>query len=372
MHDRRRIDMQWLVIGLIMLVGGMVFFGWRGLINVGLTVASCHLTYFAIARLRQRGRAEHGQHSQAYGLWMGLLMGVSTPLSLNLVVPIISGLLLGLAMHIMGRAHRLRIHPIAPVILLVWILPSLIYLADAPTMRQSLTQPVQTVLRPGRVFIGDAADAGPTTNWVDTLPWLDVTGPTDSLRRKHQQTLLIREQRRILDDPNLLINMLRSGELVPLEELLFGAVPGPIGATSPLLLILLGLYLMYNRLASWRSAVAALAGALATYLLMPIAHDGDTTTVFARLLSMQPAAAITLVSYVLLASPWCLIVLILAPGVDPLSRKGRFVYGLIIGAIVMLCQWYTATPETAFSSLVVAGLISRPLDALARSPFTTK
>lgn len=59
-------------------------------------------------------------------------------------------------------------------------------------------------------------------------------------------------------------------ELVGIDELLVSAVPGPVGATSRWLLILLGLYLMYRRLANWAVSVVAILAAIGTMMLMPV------------------------------------------------------------------------------------------------------
>ena len=50
---------------------------------------------------------------------------------------------------------------------------------------------------------------------------------------------------------------------------------------------------------------------------------------------MGPAAAITFMGYITLATPLPLIALILAPAVDPMSRAGRILYGILIGSGVM-------------------------------------
>jgi hypothetical protein len=189
------------------------------------------------------------------------------------------------------------------------------------------------------------------------------------VRRSDPGRLIAREQRRMLVDGDLLPSMLADGRLPAMQEMVIGAVPGPIGGTSPAVLIFVGLYLMYRQMASWRGALAALVGALAAWLILPLWIDKTLTIPLLCLVDLGILGSITLMGYVVLSQPLPLIVLVLAPSVQPLARRGRIAFGLLLGAAVVTAIWFIGRPEAGYLGLVAVGLFSRSLDRLHRSPY---
>lgn len=374
---RARYDGQWLFVVAMMLLAAATFFGWRALAQVVVATGAAGLVWLLVgALLRRLGWSRRGV-TLAHVVVLGALVGLSLPLMMDPVVPLVMGLVVGLLGHFIGRGSGARVNLPALMLVLLCFLPATVFHTDLLTMRSQFGQPSQAVLRPSRVLLGDVANASPPPPAVSVRPWTDRIASTDATRRRDMALLLSREQRRMLTDRVYLVNLLRSHELARMGELFLGAVPGPIGATSPVLLIAMGMYLFYRRLASWRTALAAFVAALVTYGLMPIdvpspvgvPTEGRLAVVFEPLTALGPAAAMTFLGYLLLATPWCLIVFILAPLSDPMSRAGRWVYGVLLGIGLALCQWWLPVPEGAFVALLAVSLLSRPLDAMHRSPF---
>ncbi len=370
-HHKTRIDLQWLLVCTVMLAAATAYFGSRALIAVALTTVSTVVAYTLFACVLATLRGRRTRFISPYAIWIGMLLGLGMPVAENLALPIIAGLLLGAVAHVVGRSHRVRVHPVALMLVILFLAPNL--LPDSPSrvsLSRAITQTVPAVLGPGRLFIGDVNDA---PDQLNTEPWLSHhDADHDALRRTDPQLVILDERQAILSRPDRLRYLLSSGMLVRFEELAIGAAPGPVGATSPVLIILLGLYLMYLRLASWRSAVLAFAAALAVALLWPVQPNGGAWQPTAlALVQLGPAGAVTFVSYLLFASPLCFIVFLLAPSVDPMSRRGRTVYALLNGGLVVAALLIFAAPEAAFIAPVLTGLISRPLDALHKSPFVS-
>ena len=164
--------------------------------------------------------------------------------------------------------------------------------------------------------------------------------------------------------------MLSDGRLRPIGELVLGTVPGgTFGGSSRALLIVVGLYVMYRRLAWWPMAAAALAAAVITLGAMPMIDQQHFTFVGWRLAGLGPAVAVTYIAYAVLASPLALIVLILAPQCAPVSARGRLWYGATIGCVTIICQWFLTTTLAPFLALSVASALSKPLDALHKNRF---
>jgi Na+-translocating ferredoxin:NAD+ oxidoreductase RnfD subunit len=108
---------------------------------------------------------------------------------------------------------------------------------------------------------------------------------------------------------------------------------------------------------------------LGALLIMPIQSPDGWTIVMVKLFALEPAVAVTYVSYILLASPLAFIALILAPITAPTSNFGRVIYGLIIGAGLILAQWTLHSPGSTYLSLLAASALARPLDWLHPRPF---
>ena len=156
-------------------------------------------------------------------------------------------------------------------------------------------------------------------------------------------------------------------ELCPIEELLLGPVPGPIGGGGRAVLIASGLLLMYRRLSWWPISLAAATGWCAALCLAPLQHEQSWTIVLERLVEIGPLSAVVYLGYCALASPLILIVLILSPYSAPITKRGRLVYGAMLGCGLAAAQWFILLPSAAYLSLGLVGLLSRPLDRVHRA-----
>jgi len=366
-HHRAAIDLLWLMIVIFPLGAGVVFFGWRGLLGVcttGLsTLATFTLVRVVVRKIRPSGSFDPSLHI----LVLGLLLGMTLPVTCNPEIPAVAGLVLGLIAHMVGRSHTIRVHPVAVALLLTYLLAGTLDLGRVEQGLGAIHAP-HKVLRIERVVIGDVCDG---TGENDLQPWLSTRPRTtsDAISRIEPGAYFHANQVEFLQDRSSLAQSLATGRLIPMTELLLGAVPGPIGGSSRALLLVVGLYMMYRRLAWWPMAMAAFIASLVTLLVMPLPGQGHLTIVASRLLDMGWMVSITYFGYMILGSQLGLIVLILAPQTAPTSDNGRLIYGALIGSVTIVAQWYFATPMAGYLSLAVAGLFSRPLDALRKSLF---
>ena len=353
-----------------MTLAGACFFGWRALVTSGTTVGATLTMYLAIEGAlrvtRRKVRGPRAEHDLAWRrpLWLGLLAGACLPALVAWPLALAAGAVTGATAHAVGRGRRVRAHPVAVALVLVWLVPVALEGPEPAAYRRAVAA-AGAVLLPEHVFLGDLTQAD---EMLDRDPWLWTLGTRPAARRIDPTMLVLGEQRAWLREASLLPRLLRSGDVPPLSDLLLGAVPGPLGASSPLLMVVLLWWLMARGAASWRAPLAAGAAAVATYLLLPLEHGEGWTLAGARLGAMAPATAAVLLAYALLASPLPLLACVLAPATQPLSAGGRWVYGGLLGGGVMAAWWWAATPEAAFAVLLVVSLLSRPLDALHRGP----
>lgn len=370
---RTQIDLNWLIVALVMAGAGMVFFGWRGMAGVCAVALVSLITYLLVTLVLDLLWPKHVSDSSLHALVLGLLLGVILPPSTDLTVGVLSGLLLGAVIPVVGRARRLRLHPVALALVFAWLLPAFFASHDLHSLEGAPRGSIEAVLRPDRVFLGDLRKRT-EMNMVE--PWWSVADPTlpDAVHRFDPGVQMLKERKRMLQVDTLMVNMLQSGELCRLEEVILGSVPGSTGGSSRALIVLLGVYLMYRRMGTWQIPLIALLAAVAALLVMPLTAGGPggerLTIVAERLFSLPPRVAITYVSYFILASPLPLIMFILAPMAAPMSGTGRALYGLMIGSLTIAVLWAFASPQAAYISLVAASLLSRPLDVMKHSPFT--
>ena len=374
---RTQVDMQWLVVAAAMTASAVVFFGWRALLGVIIVVLAALTSFVAVRGGLRLVGSRRVQDSSLHVLVLAMLLALVQPVTADVFTPMVSGLLLGLFAHIVGRSHRVRVHPVALVMLMVCTVP------EAPggwalsRGRPLDESPTQAVLRPDSLLFGDVryGDAAVSDeSWFAT-----ADAASDAVLRDDPYALLLRHQRRmvrsayldVLVMPQVAAQRARTvrGHLCSLREVLVGCVPGPAGATAKALLIVLGLYLIYRRLAWWPMIVVGFAAAVLAHLLAPMRIDQAWTIAGAGLLQQDQTYLVAYFSYMLLASPLVLMLMILGPLSAPIGYQGKLVYGLLLGSGVVACQWILPTAHAAYIALVIVGLLSRPLDRLHRSPF---
>ncbi len=123
---------------------------------------------------------------------------------------------------------------------------------------------------------------------------------------------------------------LAAGGFPSLWPLLTGNVNGSLGETSALALILGGIYLCVRRAASWEIPAGVL---LAAFLLGGLAN----------LFGLSAATALQhLISGALLFGAFFIAT---DPVTSPLTPKGKFIFGLGVGALVILLRIFSSYPE---------------------------
>jgi Na+-translocating ferredoxin:NAD+ oxidoreductase subunit D len=141
----------------------------------------------------------------------------------------------------------------------------------------------------------------------------------------------------------------RSGAGEPaLVDLLLGNVAGAVGETSALLLLLGGLWLVAVRVVDWRIPVALLACVAVSSAAL---HGFDP--------ARHPSAPVALCSGGLMLGAWFLAT---DPVGSPLSRTGKWVYGLLIGALVVLIRQFSAQPEGVMYAILLGNALTPHID----------
>jgi len=144
-------------------------------------------------------------------------------------------------------------------------------------------------------------------------------------------------------------------------DMFFGFMPGSVGETSKILIILGGLFLIYTKVASWRIILSAIVGALAMGLIFNgVVNAGwiTDTSKFFGLMSV-PFWQHLIIGSILFGAVYM--------ATDPVSgsqtNKGKWIYGFLIGFIsIMIRVFNPAYPEGVFLAILLMNVFAPTID----------
>ncbi len=141
------------------------------------------------------------------------------------------------------------------------------------------------------------------------------------------------------------MNLLKeAGTLTPLPELFWGLTNGSLGETSAFACLLGGIYLCVRRTASWEIPAGVLSA------VAVIAALADWRAGFTGLLTLQHLLGGSLLfGAVFIATD---------PVSSPLTPKGKFIFGLGVGALVMLLRLFSGYPEGVMFAVLLMNAVT--------------
>ncbi len=122
-----------------------------------------------------------------------------------------------------------------------------------------------------------------------------------------------------------------NGVVTPLDHLFWGTINGSLGETSALACLLGGLYLIIRRTASWEIPAGLLVAVLVLGGMADLAGPADGWTVLHHILGGS-----LLFGAFFIATD---------PVTSPLTLKGKFIFGLGTGILVMVLRLFSGYPE---------------------------
>jgi Na+-translocating ferredoxin:NAD+ oxidoreductase RnfD subunit len=350
------------------LTGGLMLYGWRALGVVGAVVASAAVAVPVWRRVGAAGR----QLSMSHVVWHAALLGLMLPPHLVRwgagsvgwsIWPILpaAGVLLVMASWTLGGLGAGRVHPVV----VAWLLlAALFQAAMAP----------RYVLQRHRVVVGSLFDAAPADvrTTAGGQPW--VTGARapehDAMWLEPASDRLAAFTRGDAPPERGLLRMtgMLRDHLPPLEDLIVGGQPGPVGTTSAVAVIIGGLFLLYRGLVDFRIPLLGVTTALVLMLVLPIPARIGSEPQWRWLAMREPdvgwPTAVTLANYEIMASPLLFAAFFLATStsVRPMARRARAIYAIAFGALAAVCQLYASVAMGPYLALLFAGLLAPTLD----------
>ena len=137
-------------------------------------------------------------------------------------------------------------------------------------------------------------------------------------------------------------------------NLFWGLIPGSIGETNKLLVLLGGLFLIYCGIASWRIMIASVLGLVFTAGLFNLLADYSTNA----MLTITPLQHILIGSFlfgtVFMASE---------PVTSTHTNKGRWIYGFMIGVLTVIIRSINpAYPEGVMLAILIMNMFAPLID----------
>jgi Na+-transporting NADH:ubiquinone oxidoreductase subunit B len=141
----------------------------------------------------------------------------------------------------------------------------------------------------------------------------------------------------------------------------YGFIPGSIGETSTLLILLAGLFLIYTKIASWRIMVSAVVGSLVMGLIFNwVATAGliSETNSFYGLMSTEYWQHLLIGGLA-----FGIVYMATDPVTASQTTKGKWIYGFLIGFIaVMIRVFNPAYPEGVMLAILLMNVFAPTID----------
>jgi len=344
------ITMTFLAATSLVVLAGVVLFGWHALRVLAISVAAALLVESTFDLLTRRSRS----WSESHALLVGVLFACTLPPTVRWHVPVLGAVLAVLLGHaLLGGVGNCLWHPAAMARVVVQIF-----------LHNDLTPARWPVLAPGRLIWGNLTDARllpPLRNWgsfpvPDGVQALAAVRPVDHLRSPLPAEAGA--------TPAEAIASLLRETLPPWPDTLTGVAGGAIGEACAIAVIAAGLLLMWRGFLHHRMVIVAMVTAAVFAALLPVRiqlASGPATTYWLPGTAVWQGLPVGLgyVCYHLTAGEFLLVLLLLAPdpSSSPLTSRGHALFGMVIGVVTMLLRIVVGIPAAGYWALLIANTL---------------
>lgn len=145
------------------------------------------------------------------------------------------------------------------------------------------------------------------------------------------------------------------------SDMFFGFIPGSVGETSTLLILIGGLFLIFSKIASWRIMLSAVLGSLVMGLIFnQVVEMGwiTETSKFYGLMSFEFWKHL-----IVGGLAFGIVYMATDPVTGSQTNKGKWIYGFFIGFIsVMIRVFNPAYPEGVFLAILLMNVFAPTID----------
>jgi electron transport complex protein RnfD len=144
----------------------------------------------------------------------------------------------------------------------------------------------------------------------------------------------------------------QSDVVTSISSLFLGVTNGSLGETSAIACILGGVYLCIRRTASWEVPAGVLSSVLLFGALADIAGTGSDWNVLHHIFS----GALLFGAFFIATDPVT----------NPLTPKGKFIFGFGVGAMVMLLRIFSGYPEGVMFAVLLMNAVTPLINRITR------
>jgi electron transport complex protein RnfD len=351
---------------------GILLFGWRAIGAILVVMLSAVAALLAWRRVGSRGEQIRVDHC----LWLAMLLAITLPAQLFSTADAIPGSTVSLwpilvagggclvmFTWLLGGIGSGRVHPVLVTQLLLFVCFKDVLAPQYVLDRHHLVM--------GDIFRATSVEGTITQPWTRSL----VAGESDALRVEAASQTLLHYTSAVESSSHswVALDAILRDRMPPLEDLIVGGHPAPIGMGSAIAVIIGGLFLLYRGLIDYRVPLLIILSMIATSLILPVpAVIQEDTAVWRWAGFHDPqigwAVAMTLVNYEVMAGPLLFVAFFLAtsPAVRPIARRARVVYAIIIGMLTAFFQLYVSVAVGAYVALLLASILTPTFDKLFR------
>jgi len=361
-HDIMR---AWMLAAGIVATCGVVLFGLGAVRVLAVSIATAVLTDLIVSITTRRPVIGGLSHA---GL-MGLLLGLTLPATAEWYIPMIGSLVaIGLAKGLFGGLGHYIWQPalVGRVVVGFLFMQQLAYVEGTPQ---------SAVLARDRLLFGQINQVHPVD--IAHYPgWQDATRAvtTDALTM-HRPVDVLREfaEGDIRPDDNAPFETLIRDHLPPWPDTIFGTVPGAIGETGALAIVVAGMYLIYRGYLRWELPVTMLAAAAVTAGVLPVQTYGqDAGYDWFPALADEHGRAVGLayVLYHLTTGQLMLGAFLLAGDMmsTPMRARGQMVFAAGVGVLTIFMRLYGVIEGEAYWSILIMNSVVYWIDHRFRRP----
>jgi Na+-translocating ferredoxin:NAD+ oxidoreductase RnfD subunit len=225
-----------------------------------------------------------------------------------------------------------------------------------------------SVLAPAHLIFGNLNNAGTVERYTG---WLDSPLPdgAEAFRmRRPVQVLRQFAQSGQSAEGDLRYEPLVRDHLPPWIDTLFGVVPGGIGESSTVALVIVGLYLIYRGFLRWQLPATVLAGAFLAAAVLPVELDGNYDWFPAFAVENGRSVGLAYVFYHLTSGQLMLGAFLLAGDVksSPMRVQGQMLFGAGIGVLTIFMRLYGNLEGECYWSIIIMNVLVGAIDRRMR------
>ncbi|MBQ4916110.1 NADH:ubiquinone reductase (Na(+)-transporting) subunit B [Maribacter sp. MMG018] len=145
------------------------------------------------------------------------------------------------------------------------------------------------------------------------------------------------------------------------SDMFFGFIPGSVGETSTLLILLGGLFLIYTKIASWRIMLSAVIGSLVMGLIFNQVVDMGWVTETSKFYGLM---SFDFWKHLIIGGlAFGIVFMATDPVTGSQTNRGKWIYGFFIGFIsVMIRVFNPAYPEGVFLAILLMNVFAPTID----------